>query len=218
MIYRLKYFVSLRLKQLLFRRGAFLLCVFFLFMSACFQYILLLSDTNGKRENKAGGNIDANYNVNKYLSLNPVLSFFHSQTTGQYNEMDLNTNGFAWTGSLKITVKPEKYTEIQTFFNYNSPVTLPQFKLGQIYYLDLSVKRTFLQNKLTASLTVTDVFNTSKWNIKSDNNIYRLRNNSKSETRILWIGLAYNFNAYKPNSRMQRSSGENDGNIIKLGQ
>ena len=179
---------------------------------------LILTYINGKRENKAGGNIDANYNFNKYLSLNPVLSFFHSQTTGQYNEMDLSTNGFAWTGSLKITVKPEKYTEIQTFLNYNSPVTLPQFKLGQIYYMDLSVKRAFLQNKLTASLTVTDIFNTSKWNIKSDNNIYRLRNNSKSETRILWIGLAYNFNAYKPNSKMQRSGGENDGNIIKLGQ
>ena len=179
---------------------------------------LIFTHINGKRENKAGGNIDANYNVNKYLSMNPVLSFFYSQTTGRYNEMDLSTNGFAWTGSLKITVKPEKYTEIQTFLNYNSPVTLPQFKLGQIHYLDISVKRTFLQNKLTASFMVTDIFNTSKWNIKSNNNVYALRNNSKNETRIFWIGLVYNFNAYKPNSKMQRGGGESDSNMIKLGQ
>ena len=179
---------------------------------------LILTYINGKRENKTGGNIDANYNVNKYLSINPVFSIFHSQTTGQYNEIDLSTNSFAWTGNMKLTIKPEKQTEIQAFFNYNSPVTLPQFKLGQIHYMDVSVKRTFLKNKLTASLTVTDIFNTNKWNIISDNNIYYLRNNSKSETRILWLGLAYNFNAYKPNSKMQRSSGENDNNIIKLGQ
>ena len=63
--------------------------------------------------------------------------------------MDLSTNSFAWTGSLKITVKSEKYTVIQAFLNYNSLVTLPQFKLGQICYIDLSIKRTFLHNKLT---------------------------------------------------------------------
>lgn len=179
---------------------------------------LILTYINGQRENKIGGNIDANYNINKYISLNPAFSLFYSKTTGQYNEIDLSTNSFVWTGSLKIMVKPEKYTEIQTFLNYNSPVTLPQFKLGQIFYMDISVKRRFLKNKLTASLTVTDIFNTSNWNIKSDNNIYKLRNNSKSETRILWIGLTYNFNAYKSNSKMQRSGGENNSNIIKLGQ
>ena len=179
---------------------------------------LILTYINVKRENKVGGNVDVNYNINKYISLNPALSLFYSKTTGKDNDMDLGTNSLAWTGSLKITVKPEKHTEIQTFFNYNSPVTLPQFKLGQIYYMDVSVKRTFLQNKLTASLTLIDIFNTSKWNIKSDNSIYTLRNNSKSETRIFWLGLAYNFNAYKPNSKLQRSGGESDSNIIKLGQ
>jgi outer membrane receptor protein involved in Fe transport len=179
---------------------------------------LILTYVNGKRDNKIGGNIDVNYNINKYISLNPALSIFHSQTTGQYNEMDLKTKGLAWTGSLKLTVKPEKQTDIQLFFNYNSPTTLPQFKLGQIYYMDMSVKRTFLKNRLTASLTVTDIFNTSKWNIQSDNNIYRLRNHSKNETRIFWVGLTYNFNAFTPNSRMQQRSSENDNSRIKLGQ
>ncbi len=127
-------------------------------------------------------------------------------------------HGLAWTGSFKITVKPEKQTEIQMFLNYNSPVTLPQFKLGRIFYMDMSVKRTFFKNRLTASITVTDIFNTSKWKIQSDNNIYNLRNHSKNQTRIFWVGLAYNFNAYKPDNRQQRSGGDNDGNIIKLGQ
>ncbi len=179
---------------------------------------LILTYVNGKRDNKVGTNIDLNYTINKYISLNPVFSLFYNQTTGQYNEIDLGTNGLAWTGSFKIAVKPEKQTEIQMFFNYNSPITLPQFKLGQIFYMDMSVKRTFLKNRLTTSLTVTDIFNTSKWEIQSDNNIYNLKNHSKNQTRILWIGLAYNFNAYKPDNRQQRSSGENDTNIIKLGQ
>lgn len=179
---------------------------------------LILTYINGKRDNKIGGNIDLNYNIIKYLSINPVFSLFYSQTTGQYNEIDLNTKGLAWTGSLKVMIKPEKQTEIQIFLNYNSPINLPQFKLGQIYYLDMSVKRTFLKNKLTASLTLTDIFNTSKWDIQSDNNIYNLQNHSKNETRIFWLGLAYNFNAYRLDSKMQRSGVESDNSRIKLGQ
>jgi outer membrane receptor protein involved in Fe transport len=179
---------------------------------------LVLTYINGKRDNKVGSNLDLNYSLNKYLSFNPVFSLFYSKSTGQYEEIDLNTKGLAWTGSMKLSLKPEKQTEIQLFFNYNSPVTLPQFKLGEIYYLDMSVKRTFLKNKLTASLTVTDIFNTSKWNIQSDNTVYQLKNNSKNETRVFWLGLTYNFNAFKSVSGKSSGSSDGDGGMIKLGQ
>ncbi|MDR2907108.1 MAG: TonB-dependent receptor family protein [Bacteroidales bacterium] len=179
---------------------------------------LILTFINGNRENKIGGNFDINYNLNKYVSINPAFSFFHAQTTGQYNEIDLGTKNWAWTGNCKITIKPEKQTEIQTFFNYNSPSSLPQFDLDQIYYVDIAIKRTFLKNKLTASFTVSDIFNTNKWNIQSDNKIYNLKNYSKNETRIFWVGLTYNFNAYRPDSRLQRNGGEGDRGVIRLGQ
>jgi hypothetical protein len=84
--------------------------------------------------------------------------------------------------------------------------------------MDMAVKRTFLKNKLTASLTVTDILNTYKWNIQSDNAVFNLKNYSKPQTRIFWIGLAYNFNAYKPENKAQKSSNESDSGIIKLGQ
>ena len=179
---------------------------------------LTITYVNGKREYKTGADLDVNYTISKYLSINPVFSVFTVNSTGQYNEIDLHTNSLAWTGNCKIAVKPEKQTEIQLFFNYNSPATLPQFKLNQIYYMDMAVKRTFLKNKLTASLTVTDILNTYKWNIQSDNPVFNLKNHSKPQTRIFWIGLAYNFNAYKPDNKAQKSSSESDSGIIKLGQ
>ena len=83
--------------------------------------------------------------------------------------------------------------------------------------MDMAVKRTFLKNKLTASLTVTDILNTYKWNIQSENAVFNLKNYSKPQTRIFWIGVAYNFNAFKPDGSSQRS-GETDSSIIKLGQ
>ena len=178
---------------------------------------LMLTYVNGSRQNKIGADLDITYKFNKYISVNPAFSVFHTRSTGQYNEIDLSTDDFAWTGSLKTTIKPEKRTEVQIFLNYNSPLSLPQFRLGEIYYADISVRRSFLDNKLSVSLTMTDVFNTRKWNIESDNAVYKLDNYSKNQTRMVWLGLTFNFNSYKANKPQKSGDGEIDNRIIKLG-
>ena len=179
---------------------------------------LILTYVNGDRQRKIGGDFDITYKLVKYLSINPGVSIFYTKSTGQYNEIDLSTNNLAWTGNIKIIIKPEKKTEIQLFLNYNSPIELSQFNLSEIYYADISVKRTFFDNKLAVSLTLTDIFNTRNWEISSDNAIYKLINYSKSETRILWIGLTYNFNSFKAGKPQKNGDSESDGGIIKLGQ
>jgi len=179
---------------------------------------LILTYVNGDRQNKVGSDFDITYKFNKYISINPGFSIFHTNSTGQYNEIDLSTNNLAWTGNIKTIIKPEKKTEIQLFLNYNSPIELPQFNLSEIYYADIAVKRTNLDNKFSVSLTLTDIFNTRSWEIISDNAIYKLNNYSKSETRILWVGLTYNFNSFKGGKTQKNGDNENDGGIIKLGQ
>lgn len=179
---------------------------------------LILTYVNGEKQNKIGGDFDITYKINKYITFNSGFSVFNTKSTGQYNEIDLTTNDIAWIGNIKTIIKPEKYTEIQLFLNYNSPIGLPQFYLKEIYYADISIKRTFLNNKLSLSLTLTDIFNTRKWEIQSDNLIYNLNNSSKSETRILWIGITYNFNSFKSTKSQKNGDAENDAGIIKLGQ
>jgi len=179
---------------------------------------LIVTYVNGNRQNKAGTDIDITYKINKIISVNPALSVFYIKSNGKYNEIDLSTDNLAWTGNLKTIIKPKKNTELQIFLNYNSPIALPQFNLSEIYYADIAVKRTIFNNKLSVSLTLSDIFNTREWAIKSDNAVYKLDNYSKSETRIFWIGLTYNFNSYKSNKSQKNGDAENDGGIIKLGQ
>jgi hypothetical protein len=70
---------------------------------------------------------------------------------------------------------------------------------------------------LALSLSLTDVFNTRKWIVQSDNSVFKLYNSSKNETRIFWIGITYNINSFK--SKGQNNNGtESDNAIIKLGQ
>jgi outer membrane receptor protein involved in Fe transport len=178
---------------------------------------LILTYVNGDRLNKIGADLDYVYKFNKVFSVTPAFSVFYTKSSGNYNEIDLSVNNFAWTGNVKTTIRPDQKTDIQILLNYNSPVALPQFNLGEIYYADIAIKRSFMKNKLALSLSLTDVFNTRKWIITSDNTAFRLYNSSKNDTRIFWIGITYNINSFK--SKAQNNNGnETDNAIIKLGQ
>ncbi len=178
---------------------------------------LALTYVNGNRLNKIGTDLDYVYKFNKVFSVNPAFSVFYTKSTGNYNEIDLSVNNFAWTGNIKTTIRPDQKTDIQILLNYTSPVALPQFNLSEIYYADVAIKRSFMKNKLALSLSLTDVFNTRKWIVQSDNSVFKLYNSSKNETRIFWIGITYNINSFK--AKGQNNNGtESDNAIIKLGQ
>lgn len=179
---------------------------------------LLLTYVNGVKQLKLGCDFDIAYSINKNMTINPAFSLFSTTSTGQYNEIDLSTNSFAWTGNIKAVVKPMKRTEMQLFLSYNAPIELPQFTLSEIYYADIAVKRSFFDNRLSASLTLTDVFDTRNWQIDSYNAIYSLKNHSKSETRMLWIGLTYTLSTFKAGKSPKGAGDDNEGGIIKLGQ
>jgi outer membrane receptor protein involved in Fe transport len=178
---------------------------------------LNLTYVNGRRQNKIGGDFDGKISFGRMLTVNPGLSVFYTKSTGNYDGIDLNASSLAWTGNINTVLKLEQETEMQVLLNYNSPVKLSQFSLSEIYYADLSVKRSFYDNKLAVSLTLSDIFNTRKWIVNSENKIFRLYNSSKNDTRIFWIGLTYNINSILPSSSKNEGA-ESDGSVIRLGQ
>ena len=68
---------------------------------------------------------------------------------------------------------------------------------------------------LTVSAQLTDVFNTRKWEVFSDNQYYRLENMLQNKSRMFWLGVSYNFNAYKKSGAPKPAS--DDRSIIRTG-
>ena len=178
---------------------------------------LVVTYVNGDRQIKAGIDVDATLKLAERVSLNSAASLFYSSATGMVGQTDLSARGFAWTGNIKATVKPAKSTEVQLLFNYNSPIALPQFNLEEIFYADIAVRRMILKDRLSVSLTLSDIFNTRTWIINSDNTIYRLYNTSKTDTRILWFGISYNLSSQGSAKPVKSENPEADNSVIKLG-
>lgn len=68
---------------------------------------------------------------------------------------------------------------------------------------------------LTVSAQLTDVFNTRKWEVFSDNQYYRLENMLQNKSRMFWLGISYNFNAYKKSGASKPAN--DDRSIIRTG-
>jgi hypothetical protein len=148
-----------------------------------------------------------------------AFTLFYTHTSGIYNGMSLHTEDVGFSTNSTITVKFDKHTEADVFLNLVSAIDRPQFKLRPVTYGNVTLKRRFMQGRLTASITLTDVLNSDKWRSFSRNNtVYTLQNYSKGETRKLFLGLTYNFNSFQMNKKMQPKSGTEDNSHIRLGQ
>jgi len=178
---------------------------------------LLITYANATKQQKIGSDIDLLCNFGKKLSINPSLSLFYNNSIGEYKGTDLASNGFSWAANVKFQYTPDSRTDAQLQFSYSSPVALPQFKLKSVYYTDVSVKRSFLENKIALTLSVSDIFNTRKWDIETNNRLFHLNNYSKADSRIFWVGLSFNINSFKALKQSKDDKSNGEEGLIKLG-
>ena len=178
---------------------------------------LTLSYTNGNMENKVGLDINLSGSPTSWMTITPSISLVHAHANGKYQGINLHVDDFSWSGNLELNLNSKKHTEFQALFSYQSPTKVPQFKIEENYHLDLAIKQGFFDNRLQVSFSVSDVFDTSEWQARSNTDTYRLANYSKEATHAYWIGLTFNFNNFKSRSSADDSHPQKR-QIIQLGQ
>lgn len=178
---------------------------------------LMLTYVNGESNIRTGADINIRHKFSKTININSGMSLFYGETKGRYNGFDLSSSSVMWSGNMALNLIPGKKSEIAIQYFYTSPATYPQFKTRAIHFMDIALKRVLIKDKLNASVVLSDVLNTKRWDITSDNSIYRLNNNSKNQSRVLWIGLTFNLNRIQQN-RLQKKDDEGDQQgLIRIG-
>lgn len=146
-------------------------------------------------------NINANYNElkadfegrklsNKYYT----YTFYADNTFTLPKEFSLNISGW-YTGP-----------------NYWGGT----FKLKPMGSLDVGLQKTFMQKKLTAKLSLSDVLQTQRWFAISNFSGLYVNANGNYESRQLRLNLSYRFGSNQVQSQRDRKSGaDSESNRIK---
>ena len=178
--------------------------------------ILIMTYINGDMDLKAGIDHNFNFKLLKWLTVDIATNTYYTESRGRYEGAEIKNNGWVNNSNVALNFKPLKGMNIQAQYFLTSPQYFPQFTTRTIHYGNIGISKSFMKGALTASTTLTDVFNTRRWDIRSDNSVYSLVNNSKNLSRMHWLGITWNFNSYKPLKGVQKKQ-EEDRSVIRLG-
>ena len=179
------------------------------------QDILVTSYINSDMDLKTGFEHNVKWNTSRWMNVDVAANVFFTKSRGDWQEVTFTNSGWTFNGSASLNFFPRKGMTIQAQYVLTTPQYFQQFTSKTIHYCNIGIRQQLLNKSLTLSALVTDVFNTRRWDITTDNPIYSLINTSKNRSRILWIGISWNFHSHKPVGGQKKQ--EEDRSILRLG-
>jgi outer membrane receptor protein involved in Fe transport len=137
------------------------------------------------------------------------FNFFQTEIQGANVDPSLQNSGFSWFGKINTNLRLPQGFSLQLNGNYEAPEIEAQGTEKAVYFVDAALKKSFLKNKASIVLNVSDIFNTRKYSRRYDlDNYYQLTYNDR-ETRIANITFSYRFGKSDVGKRRAQSRTEN---------
>ena len=175
---------------------------------------LITTYVNAAYDLKSGADITFRMNPVRWFNLSVAANTYYSVTDGEFNGAVIANKGLTNNSNVMLDFLPWKGGDIQCQYFVTTPQYFPQLTTALTHQMNLGLRQKFMKGKMTVSLLLTDVFKTAKWEVSSHNNIFDLTNISFNKSRMLWLGVSYNFNSFKQKGGQKA---DNDRSLIKLG-
>ena len=175
---------------------------------------LITTYVNAAYDLKSGIDLSFRMNPVRWFNLSLAANTYYSVTDGEFNGAEIANKGLTNNSNVMLDFLPWKGGDIQWQYFVTTPQYFPQLTTALTHQMNVGFKQKLMKGSMTLSLLLTDVFKTAKWEVASHNNIFDLTNISYSKSRMLWLGISYNFNSFKQKGVKKA---ENDRSLIKLG-
>ena len=175
---------------------------------------LITTYVNVASDMKTGLDLSLNVDVTSWFNILLASNTYYVTSDGEYKGTVISNSGLTNNSNITLDFITWKGTSIQCQYFVTTPQYFPQLTTALTHQMNAGIKQHFFKVPVTISLLVTDVFNTAKWEVSSFNNVFDLTNISRNKSRMLWLGISYNFNSFKQKSSKKA---ESDRSLIKLG-
>lgn len=169
--------------------------------------------------NKAFGfELSANYKITSWWDIQPAIDFssisqkglisIYNEQTAQLDFMSREVNVNAFNARLNSNFKVTNQLRLNLFGFYRGNTDGIQFNTKEMYKIDAGARYSMMENKLTFSLRVNDIFDTMKYSFDGEYP-YPQKGTFKWESQSVYFGVNYMFGSGK-NRAMQRKYRENN--------
>lgn len=129
--------------------------------------------------------------VSSWYRFNVGFNGYRTIIDGTNIDDTFKSDSYNFNGKLNNFFTLGKNWMIQWTGNYRAPIETPLNKIHEVYFSDLSIKKDFLRNKLTASLRVSDLFHTRNQIVDTYNPVYTGYSETERHSRILYLSITW---------------------------
>jgi outer membrane receptor protein involved in Fe transport len=142
-----------------------------------------------------GAEMLANATLFKFWNLNGSVSYFKTEVNAENLAPGLTNSGFTWSGRLTSSMYLPNIITLQLSYYYSGKQTVAQGEMAPFQAFDISLKRSFLDNKLDVGLRFSDVFKSQEFKVNINDPSYTEEFIRNFDSRNVYLTFTWKFGA-----------------------
>ncbi len=167
--------------------------------------IFLNSIDNVGKDYSFGSEIMLGLDFTKWWHIDIMGNLYNYQAKGDLMGVSFDKSSFNWNSRLNNTFKIGKNTRVQLNGMYNSATVTAQGKSEGFLMTNLAAKQDFMNNKLSLTLQIRDIFQTSGHETSSEGTDFYSYRKFKPNGPVVSMTITLKLNNYKPDRKRQQS-------------
>ncbi|MDP2337425.1 MAG: TonB-dependent receptor [Bacteroidota bacterium] len=159
--------------------------------------ISYMTTQNLNRDYSLGGEIMGNINLAKWLLVNTSFTIYNYKIKGEVLGKSIDKQSTNYSGRMNATVKFSPASRLQLTGFYRGPSVSAQGDSKSMIFTNLAYRQDFMKKKLSATLSVRDIFGTGKFEGTSYGDNFKSTFKMTREPRVVMLTLSYKINNYK---------------------
>ncbi len=153
--------------------------------------VLIRSPENTGTSTAYGLELIATWQISKWWDINSSYSLYRIAFNGSSEDTDLVNENTTWSAKMIQNFKLPGKIRFQVTGNYRAPSAIAQGERIRVYWIDMGMRKGFMDDKLKLAITFSDVFNTLKWGFESSGETFSQLRTFKRQTQILRLNATY---------------------------
>lgn len=165
----------------------------------------LVTWENADTRNSTGVELVNNFDFSRNLNARLTANVFRSSITAQSGSDTFSNDRISWSLNLMGNYNIPKYFSTQIIAFYQGPIVIPQGEILPTFALNFGLRRNVINNQGTISLNVSDVFNTRRFAIKTENDAFNLEREFNFDSRVVTVAFTYRLLGYRERNGSNRN-------------
>ena len=156
---------------------------------------------NDSKDRSIGTELMMNISPMNWWSVNANMNLYHYKITASIDGISTIRKDYSWSSQLVNSITINNNTSLQVIGYYQNKTVRSQGELSSFYFVDLALKRKFLNGRLSVNIQLKDVFQSLNYELFTETENMKLLGDFNNESPIFKFNISYTLSNYKKKTK-----------------